>query len=221
MKKIIVKKEYLPSIKHDEKFINSIQLGRILGAISYNKVAHAMISKDEEANTSLQLYLLLNRAALLYEGITKFSKTKSNFENLNYYKNNLSQIKKILNEAIDLDSFTNKVLKKIRNKIAFHFDEEVIREVLGEFVDDNLKEKKEVILVSGKSELVKDTTYLLADNMNINYVLKSINGKKISYEEKFKMFSKKLFELSGLFCEILDELIPDLIKDYCEFKEEI
>ena len=221
MKKIIVKKEYLPSIKHDEKFINSIQLGRILGAIRYNKIVHAMISKYEEANTSLQLYLLLNHAALLYEGITKFNKAKSDFENLDYYKSNLSQIKKVLNESIDSNSFTNKVLKKIRNKIAFHFDKEVIRKVLGEFVDDNLKENKDVVLVSGKSELVKDTTYLLADNMNINYILKSINRKEISVEDKFKIFSKKLLKLSGLFCDILDELIPDLIKNYCEVKEEI
>lgn len=221
MKKIIIKKEYLPSIKNDKKFINSIQIGRILGAIRYNTIVHAMIIKDEEANTSLQLYLLLNRAALLYEGITKFNKAKSDFENLDYYKSNLSHIKKILNESIDSNSFTNKVLKNIRNKIAFHFDKGVIRKVLGEFIDDNLKEKKNVVLVLGKSELVKDTTYLLADNMNINYILKSINRKEISVEEKFKIFSKKLFELSGLFCDILDELIPDLIKDYCEVKEEI
>lgn len=220
MKKIVVKKEYLPSIKNDKRFINAIQLGRILGAIRYNKILHAEISKDKEANTSLQLHLLLNHAALVYEGITTFKKTKSNFENLDYYKKNLDKIKIILDEAKNKKSFTNKILKKIRDKIAFHFDEDVTKEILGRIVDDSLKERTDVVLISGKSERIKDITYLLADNVNINYVLILINGKGISEREKFKILSKNLLELSGLFCEILDVLIPDLIEDYCVLKEE-
>ncbi len=220
MKKIVVKKEYLPSIKNDKRFINAIQLGRILGAIRYNKILHAVISKDKEANTSLQLHLLLNHAALVYEGITTFKRTKSNFENLDYYKKNLDKIKIILDEAKNKKSFTNKVLKKIRDKIAFHFDEDVTKEILGRIVDDSLKERTDVVLISGKSERIKDITYLLADNVNINYVLILINGKGISEREKFKILSKNLLELSGLFCEILDVLIPDLIEDYCVLKEE-
>lgn len=220
MKKIVVKKEYLPNIKIEDKFINAIQLGRIIGAIRYNKILHAEISKDKKVNTSLQLYLLLNHAALVYEGIKKFNNTKSDFENINYYKKNFDKIEIILNEANDTNSFTNTVLERIRNKIAFHFDKVVIKEVIGQFVDDCLEKNKYVALISGKSELVKDTTYLLADNMSINYVLKSIKGKEISDREKFKILTKNLLELSGLFCDILDELIPDLIKDYCEVIEE-
>lgn len=219
MKGIVVKKEYLPTIKDEENFIDSIQLGRILGAIQYNKIIHAKIIEDEEISTSIQLYLLLNHAALLYEGIKKFNKIKPNFESLNYYKENIDNIEIILNEAIDKNSFTNKVLKKVRNKIAFHFDKKVIKEVLAKFVSDSLKEKKDVVLISGKTKLVKDTAYLLADNMNINYVLKSINSENLSNEDKFKILSKKIVYLSGLFCEILASIIPDLIEDYCELKE--
>ncbi len=220
MKKIIVKKKYLPSIKNENKFINAIQLGRIVGAIRYNKILHAEICKDNEVNTSLQLYLLLNQAALVFEGIKNFNKTKSDFEELHYYKSNRDKIDVILSEFNDSDSFSNKVLKKNRNKIAFHFDREVTEEVLEKFVDHSLRENKDVVLISGKSELVKDTTYLLADNMNINYVLESINEKELSEREKFRIFCTKLLELSGLFCDIIDELIPDLIKEYCEVKEE-
>lgn len=138
---------------------------------------------------------------------------------MNYYKENINKIKIILNEAEDQNSFTNKVFKKVRNKIAFHFDKEVIKEVLTKFVADSLKEKKDVVLISGKTELVSDTTYLLSDNMNINYVLNSMDGENLSQEEKFKIMSGKLIYLSGLFCEILESIIPDLIEDYCELKE--
>lgn len=220
MKKIVVKEEYLPSIKNEKKFINAIQLGRIVGAIRYNIIIHAKIIDDEKVNTSLQLYLLLNHGALVYEGIKKFNENKSDFENLNYYKGNLDMIGKILNEANEKNSFTNTVLKRIRNKVAFHFDKKVIKKVIEQFVDDSLKENKEVVLISGKSELARDTTYQLADNMNINYVLKLINEEEKSIREKVEILSKNLFGLSGLFCDILDQLIPDLIEDYCELKEE-
>lgn len=219
MKKIVVKEEYLLSIKNEKNFITAIQLGRMLGAIRYNKILHVQVIEDEEMSTSLKLHILLIHAAYLFESIKKFNETKSNFENLENYKKNTDKIDKILNEANDSNSFTNKVLKKIRNKIAFHFDEDVIEEVIGKFVDDSIKENRDVVLISGKSELVKDTTYLLADNMNINYVLGQIEGEEKSEKEKFIILSEKLLDLSGSFCELLDLLIPDLIIEYCEMKE--
>jgi len=220
MKKIVVKTEFLAQIKDDDKFINAIQLGRILAAIRYNKILHAIISKDDKANTSLQLYLLLGHAASLYEGIATFKKTKTYYEGLSYYKNNLDKIAKILNEATNENSFLNKVFKIIRNKIAFHFDEDVIKDIWGKYVDDCVKEKIDVVVISGKSETVKDTTYLLADNMNINYILNLINEGIKGEKEKFIILSQKLLELSELFCSIVEELIPDLIKNYCKVIDE-
>jgi len=219
MKEIIVRKECLPNIKGEKNFIAAIQFGRMLGAIRYNKILHVKIIEDEDMSTSSKLHILLIHAAYLFESIKKFNETKANFENLENYKKNTDKIDKILNEANDSNSFTNKVLKKIRNKIAFHFDEDVIEEVIGKFVDDSIKENKDVVLISGKSELVKDTTYLLADNMNINYVLGQIEGEEKSEKEKFIILSEKLLDLSGSFCELLDLLIPDLIIEYCEMKE--
>ena len=220
MKKIIVKKEFLPSMIDSIDFITATQLGRIAGSIRYNNILQALISKDEDVNTSLHFYLLLNHAALVYEGIKTFKKTKSIFEKQNHYQNNLEKIEIIINEAQDKESFYNKTLKIVRDKIAFHFDRDVIVEVLRDVTDDLIKENKEVVFISGKSEIVKDIIYLFADNMNINYVLKSINGKELETPERFKIFCEKLLYLSGLFCEIIDELIPDLINESCEPKEE-
>lgn len=220
MKKIVVKEEYLPVIENEKRFLNAIQLGRIVGAIRYNKAIYAIISQNKEVSTSQLLYLVLNHAALLYEAITKFCSTKSDFENLEIYKRISDAIEKILAEAKEPNSFTNKVLKKIRNKVAFHFDEDVIKIILTKIIEGSLKEKKEVVLIAGISELVKDTTYLLADNVNINYVLGLIQGEKKSEKEKFIILSENLLNLSGSFCDVLDQLIPDLIMEYCELKEE-
>jgi hypothetical protein len=130
MKKIVIKKEYLPNIKNENKFINAIQLGRIIGAIRYNNILYAEISKDKVVNTSLLLYLFLNHAAFVFEGITTFNNNKSDFENLNYYKENSAKIKIILSEANNKNSFTRTVLKRIRNRVTFHFDKGIIKGVL-------------------------------------------------------------------------------------------
>lgn len=220
MNKIIVKKAYLPSIANEEKFINAIQLGRIVGAIRCNNILQLKTINSDEPNVSINIYLLLNHAALLYEGIKYFNNAKSDYEELLYYKENGDKINTIINEFNQLESFSNSVLKKIRNKIAFHFDKAVIKSIIEKFVEDSLKEKRDVVLISGRSTLIKDTVHSMADNMNINYILNSINGRTLSEEERFKIVSEKLLELSGLFCNIIDELIPDLVEEYCEVKEE-
>jgi len=72
---------------------------------------------------------------------------------LDHYKKNLEKIEIILNELNDKNSFTNNVLGEIRNRIAFHFDKGIIKEAIEQFVDGSLKEKKDVVLMSGKSVL--------------------------------------------------------------------
>lgn len=72
---------------------------------------------------------------------------------MDHYKKNLEKIEIILNELNDKNSFTNNVLGEIRNRIAFHFDKGIIKEAIEQFVDGSLKEKKDVVLMSGKSVL--------------------------------------------------------------------
>ena len=78
MKRIIVKKELYQSIKDDEKFLDAIQLCRILSAIQYNNVIYAMLIENKEFDTYLQLHLVIYHASFLYEGIKKFNIIKKN-----------------------------------------------------------------------------------------------------------------------------------------------
>ena len=40
---VVVKKDFLATIKNEKRFIDSVQLGRILGALRYNKIIQAKI----------------------------------------------------------------------------------------------------------------------------------------------------------------------------------
>lgn len=218
MKRLVVKEDQVQSIKNKAKFIDAVQLSRILSAILYNKVITAEISEKKDTNTSLQLNLFINHAAVLYEGIKKFKILKERFENLESYQKNIDKLEEIFKE--NENNFYNDVLYCVRRKVAFHFDKHVISRALEEFIDECVKENERVILIQGKTDLIKDMTFLLADSLNLRYILKLVNGSKLSYENKFKIVAKDLLSLSESFCNILQEIIPELVKDYCELIEE-
>lgn len=219
MKRLIVKRELLPEINNAEIFINALQLSRILSSLRYNQIIYVLLIEKADINTSIQLNLLINHAALLCEGIKKFKTYEEGLRYLETYKRNIDNINKILSELANKNSFYNNTVCKARDKIAFHFDKRVITEVLEEFINEHLQENEDMVFVQGKTDLEKDTIHLLADNMNFRYILKSIPSKKLSYEEKFKILAKELLDLSKIFCDILESIIPELIQDYCELKE--
>lgn len=112
------------------------------------------------------------------------------------------------------------MLSKIRTRVAFHFDKNVIIQTLQEFIDECDKENEKVIFIQGKTDLIKDMKFLLADTLSLRYILNLVKEKDLSYPEKFKIVAKELLDLSKSFCDILQEIIPELVKDYCILKEE-
>ena len=217
MKRLILKKELYQSLKDDEEFLESIQLCRILSAIQYNNVIYAMLSENEEFDTFLQLHLVIYHASLLYEGIKKFISMKPKLESLESFKESDKIIEEYFSEN---NAFYKDVLYQIRRKVAFHFDKHVIVRTLEKFITESNKENQEVVFIEGKTDLVKDMKFNLADNLNLNYIVGLIKGENLSYEEKFKALAQDLIKQSNLFCDILHEIIPELIKDYCELIEQ-
>jgi hypothetical protein len=217
MKRLIVKKEFYKSIKDNDNFLEAIQLCRILGAIQYSKVIYSIASEKEDFNTSLQLILVINQAAYLYEGIKKFNTIKTKLEHLESFQINKDLIDKTFGKE---STFFNEVLCYIRSKVAFHFDKHVIVRTLEDLIEECTNEDEDIVFIEGKTDLVKDTKYLLADTLYLRYILGLIRRNNANYEEKFKILAKELLNLSKLFCDILQEIIPELIEDYCELIEQ-
>lgn len=145
MKKIIVKRENLPSIKNEKKFINAIQLNRILSSLRYNQIIYATIDKENSISVNIKLKNFLNHAALLCEGVKKFKELKSKLKELKSYQERLDEIEQIFKELKDESSFLRNVLCRIRNKIAFHFDKRITKKIFKEIVDESKKKNKDVI----------------------------------------------------------------------------
>jgi len=218
MKHLIVKKELYQSIKDDEKFLGAIQLCRILSAIQYNNVIYTMLIGNEEFDTYLQLHLVIHHASFLFEGIKKFNIIRNNWKELESLESFIKN-KEIIEEYFsDNNSFYTDVLFSIRSKVAFHFDGHVVVRKLEEFLNESERKNEDVVFIDSKTDLNKDMKFSLANNLNFRYILGLIQGE--SDEEKFKTVALELTKLSNLFCNALQEIIPELIQDYCELIEE-
>ena len=220
MNRIIVKKGLLPEIKKVQNFINGIQLSRILSSLRYNQIIYDTLDKEESVTLNIKLNNFLNHAALLCEGIRKFIELKSKLKELKSYQQNKGEIEKIFTELKNKNSFLCNVLCRVRNKIVFHFDKSITNEIFEDVVDECISEKRDIVFASGKTEQVKDMTFDLADNIDINYILKFVNGEAESNENKFKSIVQDLLKLSESFSGILEDLIMELIKDYVVIEED-
>jgi hypothetical protein len=81
-------------------------------------------------------------------------------------------------------------------------------------MDFCVEAKKDIVLISGKTKLIKDTKYEIADNVAANYTLNLFGGKEMPVDEKIKLLGEGLLELSNLFCSTVEILIPDMLLDY-------
>lgn len=216
----IVKKEFLPLIKDNKEFFIAIQLSRILSAIRYNNVIFAKLINEVDIHSGIGFYLFFNHAALIFEGIKTFNCMKSKTSHLETYKSYSNKIEKMLSDINDENSTLRKIFKTIRDKISFHFDDDVTKEIFGLYVDKRMKEQKDIIFLGGKTKKIVDMEYGLASDMNFNYILSYIDDQELSDKEKLIKISKELAELSNAFSEIIEFMMAELINDVCEIREE-
>jgi hypothetical protein len=214
MIKLIANPDKLPQLETDERTIIAIQLMRMLKAIRYNNIIQAKIVSESDDETAFHLHMLYNHAASLYEGIKTLVGLYRHFKDLDYFKTHLAVFKRLSTEFGNGESFTNKVLKPIRNELTFHYDETVVKKELSDFMDFCTEAKKDIVLVSGKTKLISDTKYEIADNVAANYALNLYGGKEIPIDEKIRRFGEGLLELSNLFCSAVEMLIPEMLTDY-------
>lgn len=218
MKRLIIKKELYEQIKEDEKFLDATLLSKILSAIQYNNNIYGLLSEyaKKEFDTYLKLYLVINHASFLYRGIKKFNTIRRNrpeIENLDSFKSNKEIINKYFDES---NPFFKTILSIISGRVGFHFDKLALKEKLQEFV--NKSGSEEIVFIESKNDLNIDMKFSLANNLDFHYILGLVKGE--SDEERFKTLALELNSLSKIFCDTLQEIIPELIEDYCELKEE-
>ena len=165
MPKVVAKVETAGKMHEDERIIKAVQFLRIVAVIRYNNILQTKIMNEENYNQALHIHLLLSWAAFLYEGISAFAGAGKVIKDLTYFKNNTPKVKRFFKEHGEVSSYRNRVLGPIRNQAIFHINESVIQTVLASFTEDCIRNKREIVFISGVSKMIADTTYPIADNL--------------------------------------------------------
>jgi len=213
--KVTIKKNCIKELRSSEDFILAIQLSRIVNSLRSNFRSYINVSNNDDLlDFKDRIDLLLIHGSMLYEAIHKFSSMSKRLSQLNYWKNNIEQIKELQGENNKKESFTNTVLKSIRNKIFFHFDNEVISEALGDFVlVDNQ------IFARGRSTKCKDMLYTLVDDLILNHLVQ-LCPEQMDPCKKYEKIEKKIIELSRKLCSIFDNITKELLGGKLNFIKE-
>ena len=214
MYKAYITKDQFNSLKKDVKFINALRLSRIVNAI---RASQSMVTKFINDKTSsgyrdkfeaIQYY-----GAVLYESLKTFHRMKEQFNQLDEYKANSADINYLCKEFENKSSFTRTILAKIRDKLVFHFDEDVFRKT----ISDMDLPSDELIIVEGDLGTNIDTNYSATTMLYFNYLISSVN-KDISDKDKLVFIYENMDLLSVKICKIAESIILGLLKEYISIR---
>lgn len=197
------------------EFLLSIQISRLINAlrIILKRIYEDNLqqeSSDKLIHTKNTVDLLILLSSTLYEVIKTYKKDieKKIPQKILSKVNSKKYID--LKNKYDYQNPDNfcKILKEIRNKLSFHFDEDIVKK----YIDNtNLKEEENYILIS-TSERIIDTFFCLPYDIALSHLddLGSTSTKNFMFNE----FKNQVYTESVFLSEFFEYLIIDLLKDH-------
>lgn len=213
--KAIITPEHTEKVKNSDDFILAIQLSRIINALRSNFRSHLNVSNDHHLiNVKDRIDLLLIHGAMLYEAIKVVTSYGKRIKELKVWAKISSEFKFFSKENGDKSSFRNTVLDKIRNKIFFHFDYDIISETLKKthFSDG-------ITFITAKSTKEIDVIYSLVDDLILSYLVQLYETDKASYE-KYNEIEKTIINFSDRLCRLIGKIVKELLPEEIEFIKE-
>ncbi len=204
--KVIVDPKHESSIRDDPDFILAIQLSRIVNSLRSNLRSYMNVSNNNKLiGTKDRLDLLLVHGSMLYEAINVFSSHGKRFRELKLWNEKTEEFNLLNRERGNDKSFTNVVLSKIRNKLFFHFDHQVISETIS-----NLEFPNGITFIIASSTKVGDSLYTLADDLILTYII-NLQDIEDSNEKKYSNVEDQIIGLSQRLGELFDNIIKELL----------
>jgi hypothetical protein len=121
----------MDKLRKQRDFKLVVQLCRMLNTILANQRQYLRIPNDDNpANKRDQRETILYHGAVIFESVKTLLSHSSKLKELDSWKIQNIAVQKIQKEFNNQKSFTQKYLEPIRNKILFHYDTEVIEEIL-------------------------------------------------------------------------------------------
>jgi hypothetical protein len=200
---VYIKNEDFEKLRTDPKFITLLNLSRIVNALQFC-FQTLLDYKDNETpvGSRQRLNSFLFTTGVLYEGLKVANTLGKHFRDRDSFRDGFG---KLLNDK-ETKKLQGSVLETMRNRIAFHFDEDVAAEAL-----KNLDFPSYLFATSLGSNR-GSIYYNLADEAAINFLL----GEPTSQEEERQLLEemfKSIIYVLRLFVDAAEMLTGDILGD--------
>jgi len=129
--RVVIDRSTFLKTKADPKFINAIQLARIINSIRSAQRNYLRIADNVRfSNTKDRLEQFLILSSVTYEALDSFTKLNKYLKNLRTWTKHRDKIRYLNKEKGNGGSRYNKVLKPIRNQVVFHLEASAISKAI-------------------------------------------------------------------------------------------
>jgi hypothetical protein len=200
---VYISKEDFERLRTDPRFVSLLPLARVTNALKF--CFQVLIEQgigDTPAATRQHINAFLFACGVLYEGLKIANTLGKQHSERTSFRNGFGKLLK----SKDTKRLNDTVLNAMRNKLVFHFDEDVAPSVLESL---NLEQYAFATADGDKSGAVY---YNLADEIAINFIV----GAPGSKEEEDRIFRETLETIARVitnFVSSADSLIADVLKD--------
>jgi hypothetical protein len=200
--RILLTEEKFEELRNDPQFHSYLRLARCANAMFF--FHQTLINADEQIypcnerhTTNSFLYL----CAVLYEGWNLIDDARKQFGELDSFKNGLGNLQGNKKMRKMKDAF----VRDARRKTAFHFDEQVVREVL-----EN-EEASEYSLVIGRGPSSGLAYYDFADKVFMKYVFPgNVGESEVEYRSYLSGALREISDLLSIFTNAIQDLLVEV-----------
>jgi hypothetical protein len=201
LKEIYLSKEEFNKLLSDSRLTPLLVLARVVNTLLF--CSHVLLgASEDDSPTGRRQHInsFLFACGVLYEGLKVANTLGKHFKDRDSFRDGFGQLLK--------DQETKKlqgtVLDTLRNKIAFHFDEDVVSTTVKNLGFPTY------IFASGIGSRTGDIYYNLADESALNFIL----GEPMTEEEEMRIFGEALESVAKVLTAYVDsanKLIADVL----------
>ncbi len=203
-------------LEKERRFQLAVQLSRLINTIQANKRQYLRIPEDDDPTTLRdQIELILYHGAIVFEAIMTVARYAADLCTLAAWSSNSDLVKRVQMEGNEKNSFTQKYLKPIRNKVVFHYDIEAVEAVLSGF-----QLSKDASFGEAKIKRDRDIAFVLADEIVLHFAI-SVIKERTTDNDRWDYFQETLLRVSDDLVKLLLLLTVELAYDFTKIEENI
>lgn len=212
-RKVKIREKYFNDIANYPSIVMAFQLSRLSNAlITWLRVhlevqrSHRRLGKVLTFKTRLDV--TLQHAAVFFEVLKTFISMCNKLPHFNLPSTDLFQIEKWKRDFVDPNHIISRIIKPIRNKIAFHFEFELLSKLIRRF-----KFKGDRVFAVGKTTTKYDAFYVASDDLVLNFIASRMPSNILEID-CYPAFADQLVHLADSLSSLIDRIILHLVKPY-------